>query len=157
MNDDEEDYDYEEDDYDMVPFEEENYYRNQQETRKEYQTRRMVGETIGGVLNAVTEYAKTLEHEKTNRKNVERKRKTALTVIRSERQVMLEYLKSRFGERSELYNKWFQLIETAMQLKNEEILRIALESIQSIYQDSPGNGIDEFKQQFDSMSEVIRI
>jgi hypothetical protein len=157
MNEDEEDYDYEEDDYDMVPFEEENYYRNQQETRKEYQTRRMVGETIGGVLNAVTEYPKTLEHEKTNRKNVERKRKTALTVIRSERQVMLEYLKSRFGERSELYNKWFQLIETAMQLKNEEILRIALESIQSIYQDSPGNGIDEFKQQFDSMSEVIRI
>jgi len=155
MNDDE-DY-YEDENYDMVPYEEEDYYRNQQEARKEYQTRRMVGETIGGVLNAVTEYAKTLEHEKTNRKNVERKQKTALTVIRSERQVMLEYLKSRFGERNELYNKWFQLIETAMQLNNEEILRIALESIQSIYQDSPGNGIDDFKQQFDSMNEVIRI
>jgi len=153
MNDD--DYDY--DDYDMVPYEEEDNYRNRQEAKKEYHTRRMVGETISGVLSAVTEYAKTLEHEKTNRKNVERKRKTALTVIRSERQVMLEFLKSRFGERSELYNRWFQLIETAMQLNNEEILRIALESIQSIYQDSPGNGIDDFKQQFDSMNEVIRI
>jgi len=151
-----EDY-YEDEDYDMVPYEEEDCYRNHQEARKEYQARRMVGETIGGVLNAVTEYAKTLEHEKTNRKNVERKRKTALTVIRSERQIMLEYLKFRFGERNELYNKWFQLIETAMQLNNEEILRIALESIQSIYQDSPGNGIDDFKQQFDSMNEVIRI
>ena len=149
------DYDY--DDYDMVSYEEDDYFRKQQEAKREYHTRRMVGETIGGVLSAVTEYAKTLEHEKTNRKNVERKRKTALTVIRSERQVMLEYLKSRFGERSELYNRWFQLIETAMQLNNEEILRIALESIQNIYQDSPGSGIDDFKQQFDSMNEVIRI
>jgi len=151
-----EDY-YEDEDYDMVPYEEEDYYRNQRDAEKEYRNRRMLGETIGGVLSAVTEYAKTLEHEKTNRKNVERKQKTALTVIRSERQVMLEYLKSRFGERNELYNKWFQLIETAIQLNNDEILRIALESIQSIYQDSPGNGIDDFKQQFDSMNEVIRI
>ncbi|MCL2759809.1 MAG: hypothetical protein FWD22_06310 [Treponema sp.] len=56
-----------------------------------------------------------------------------------------------------MYDQYFKLIETALQLNNEEILRLALESIQSIYQDSPGNGIDEFKQQFDSMNEVIRI
>ena len=70
---------------------------------------------------------------------------------------MLEYLKRRFGERSALYEQYFKLIDTALQIDNEEILRIALESIQHIYQDSPASGIDDFRQQFDAMSEVIRI
>jgi hypothetical protein len=110
-----------------------------------------------GVLNAVTEYARTLEREKTNRANVERKRKSAMAVIKSERHVMIQYLKRRFGERGALYEQYFKLIDTALQLENEEILRIALERIQNIYQDSPCSGVDEFKQQFDTMSEVIRI
>jgi len=146
-----------EDDYDMVPYEDEDFYRNEQEERQRQQTRRFYGETISGVLNAVTEYARTLEHEKTNRANVERKRKSAIAVIQSERHVMLEYLKRRFGERGSLYDQYFQLIDTAIQVNNEEIIRIALESIQNIYQDSPCSGIDEFKHQFDAMSEVIRI
>jgi len=144
-------------DYDAVPYDEAEYYRNEQEAEQQYQARRFYGETIGGVLNAVTEYARTREHEKTNRANVERKRKSAIMVIRSERQVMLEYLKQRFGERGSLYDQYFKLIDTALEIGNEEILRIALESVQNIYQDSPGAGIDEFKQQFDAMSEVIRI
>jgi len=149
---------YEDDvDYDAVPYNEAEYFREQQEAEKQHQLRRFYGETIGGVLNAVTEYARTLEQEKTNRANVERKRKSAIMVIRSERQVMLEYLKRRFGERGSLYDQYFKLIDTALQIGNDEILRIALESIQNIYQDSPGAGIDEFKQQFSAMSEVIRI
>jgi len=149
---------YEEDvDYDAVPYDEAEYYREQQEAERQYQARRFYGETIGGVLNAVTEYARTLEHEKTNRVDIERKRKSAIAVIRSERHIMLEYLKRRFGERGSLYDQYFKLIDTALQVGNEEILRIALESIHNIYQDNPGAGINEFQQQFNTMSEVIRI
>jgi len=147
--------DEEDDDYDVVSYDEEDYYRNEREAEQQRRVRRIYGETISGVLSAVTEYAKTLEQEKTNRTNVERKRKTAITVIRSERKIMLEYLIQRFGERKGLYEKYFNLIETALQVENEEILRLALESIQSIYQDSPGAGLgDEFRQPF---NEVIRI
>jgi hypothetical protein len=147
------------DDYDVVPYESEEYYEDEREAEQlqQQRNRRFYGETISGVLNVVTEYAKTLEREKTNRANVERKRKSAITVIRSERHVMIEYLKRRFGERGALYDQYFKLIDTALQVENEEILRIALESIQNIYQDSPCAGINEFKQQFDAMSEVIRI
>jgi hypothetical protein len=147
------------DDYDVAPYEGEEYYRDEREAEqiRQQRNRRFYGETISGVLNAVTEYAKTLEHEKTNRANVERKRKSAIMVIRSERHVMIEYLKRRFGERGALYDQYFKLIDTALQVENEDILRIALESIQNIYHDSPCIGIDEFKQQFDTMSEVIRI
>ena len=146
-----------EEDYDVVPYDEDECYQEEQEEERRHRERRLYGETINGVLSAVTEYAKTLEHEKTNRVNIERKRKSAITVIRSQRHVMLEFLKKRFGERGELYEKYFKLIDSALQINNDEILRIALDSIQSIYQDSPGSGIDDFKQQFNAMSEVIRI
>ena len=148
---------HEEEDYDVVPYDGDDHYENERETERRQQARRFYGETIGGVLNAVTEYAKTLEREKTNRANVERKRKSAIMVIRSERHVMVEYLKRRFGERGVLYDQYFRLIDTALQIDNDEILRIALESIQNIYQDSPSAGIDEFRQQFNAMNEVIRI
>jgi len=148
---------HEEEDYEVVPYDGDDHYENERETERRQQARRFYGETIGGVLNAVTEYAKTLEHEKTNRANVERKRKSAIMVIRSERRVMVEYLKRRFGERGALYDQYFRLIDTALQIDNDEILRIALESIQNIYQDSPSAGIDEFRQQFNAMNEVIRI
>ena len=146
-----------EEDYDVVPYEGyDDFHEDLEEDRKQ-RIKRFYGETISGVLNAVTEYAKTLEHEKTNRANVERKRKTAITVIRTERNVMIKYLKERFGERGALYDQYFKLIDTALQVNNEEILRLALESIQNIYQDSPCSGINDFKEQFDSMNEVIRI
>jgi len=146
-----------EEDYDVVPYDEDGYYRNELEVEKQQRERRFYGETISGVLNAVTEYVKTLEREKSNLANIERKRKTAITVLKTEKTIMLEYLNSRFSERKDLFEKYYKLIETALQINNEEIMRIALESIQNIYQDNPCVGIDEFKQQFDSMSEVIRI
>jgi len=147
----------EDDDYEVVPYYGDDHYGSERETERRRQARRFYGETIGGVLNAVAEYAKTLEQEKTNRANVERKRKSAIMVIRSERRVMVEYLKRRFGERGALYDQYFRLIDTALQIDNDEILRIALESVQNIYQDSPAAGIDEFRQQFNTMNEVIRI
>jgi hypothetical protein len=78
-------------------------------------------------------------------------------VIRSERHIIIEYLKQRLGERGTLYEQYFRLIDTALQLENEQILHIALDSIQNIYQNNPSSGIDEFKEQFDSMNEVVRI
>ena len=150
-------YEHDEDDYDVIPYEDDGYYEGEHETERQHRIKRFYGETISGVLQAVTEYARTLEREKTNRANVERKRKSAIAVIRSERHVMIEYLRKRFGERGTLYEQYFKLIDTALQIENDDILRIALESIQNIYQDNPASGIDEFKQQFDTMSEVIRI
>jgi hypothetical protein len=113
--------------------------------------------TLGTTLQALTEYAQTLEHEKSNRSEIERKRAAALSVIRSQRQVMIEYLAGRFGERRELYEQYFKLVDTALELRNEEIIRLALESVLTIYQDNPFSGLDEFRQHFETISGVIRI
>jgi ribosomal protein S15P/S13E len=118
---------------------------------------RFYAESLGGVLQALTEYARTLEHEKSNRADIERKRTSALLVIRSQRRMMIEYLSSRFGERSALFEQYFKLIDTALELQNEEIVRLALESILNIYQDNPGGSLEEFRRQFEAINEVVRI
>jgi hypothetical protein len=114
-------------------------------------------ETLGQVLQALSDYARTLEHEKSNRADIERKRKTVLSVIRSERKMMIEYLNHRFGERETLYEQYFRLVDTALELQNEEIVRLALESILSIYQDNPASGLEGFRQQFEAVSEAVSI
>jgi hypothetical protein len=118
---------------------------------------RSYAETLGHVLQALSEYARTLEHEKSSRADIERKRGTALQVIRTQRRVMIEYLNRRFGERGKLYERYFQLVDTALELQNDEIVRLALESILNVYQDNPVAGIEEFSRQFDAVSEVVRI
>jgi hypothetical protein len=119
--------------------------------------RRYYAETLGQVLQALSEYAKTLEHKKSNRAEIERKRKTALSVIRSERKTLVEYLGHRFGERKALYEQYFRLVDAALELQNEEIVRLALESILNIYQDNPCAGLEAFRQQFETISEAVQI
>jgi hypothetical protein len=114
-------------------------------------------EAAGNALQALTEYARTLEKEKSNRADIERKRETACSLIRSQRHVMIEYLVHRFGERGKLYEKYFQLVDAALERHNEEITRLALESILNIYQDNPIAGIEDFRQHLEAISEVVRI
>jgi ribosomal protein S15P/S13E len=147
-------YDEDEDEYEEFP----HYPDCPQPPHRPYpQSSRFYAESLGGVLQALTEYARTLEHEKSNRADIERKRAAALSVIRSQRRIMIEYLSRRFGERCTLYERYFRLIDTALELQNEEITRLALESILNIYQDNPGGGLEEFRQQFEVMSEAVRI
>jgi hypothetical protein len=131
-------------------------YPHSGDERRRY-SRQYAGETLGTVLQALTEYAKAMEHEKSNRAEIERKRKTALTVIRSERGVMIQYLNHRFGERVALYQRYFQLIDTALEQQQDEVVRMVLENVMNVYQDNPCTGLEEFRQQFQAISEVIHI
>jgi hypothetical protein len=113
--------------------------------------------TISHVVEALADFAKTLEHERTSRSDIERKRKSALQAMRSEKQMILRYLNERFGERGKLYEKYFALISTALEIENAEIVRLALENILSIYQDNPAEGIDSFAQRISDMNAAVRI
>jgi hypothetical protein len=144
----------EEDEYQGFP----DYPEYPQPRRQPFpQSPKFYAESLGGILQTLTEYARTLEQEKSNRADIERKRIAALSVIRSQRRMMIEYLSHRFGERRALYERYFKLIDTALELRNEEITRLALESILNIYQDNPGGGLEEFRHQFEAISGAVRI
>jgi hypothetical protein len=145
-------YDYDEDEYQDCP-ESPEY----QEPYRLPPPARFYAGTLGTVVQALSEYAKTLEHEHSNRSDIERKRAAALSLIRSQRQAMIEYLANRFGERQKLYDQYFKLVDTALELSNDEIIRLALESLLSIYQDNPLAGLDEFQRQFETVSGAVRI
>ena len=119
--------------------------------------RRYYAETVGTVLQALTEYARTLEKEKSGRAEIERRRETALQVIRSQRRMMIEYLNHRFGERGKLYERYFQLVDAALEVRNDEIIRIALDSVLNVYQNNPGDGIEELQHHIENISEAVRI
>ncbi|WP_010253567.1 hypothetical protein [Treponema primitia] len=159
---------YDENDYEELPdYDEEQGYGEDPDdsgypklpepSRRQNYSNRYIGETLGAVMQSLTEYARTLEREKSNRADIERKRKTALSVIRSERGVMLQYLNHRFGERQSLYQQYFQLIDTALEQQQEELVRMVLENILNIYQDNPCSGLEDFRQQFEAISEVVHI
>ena len=145
---------YESDEYEEYP--EYSGYEYPQ-PRQQQNPQRFYTEAAGNALQALTEYARTLEKEKTSRTDIERKRAAVLSVIRSQRHVMIEYLGRRFGERGKLYERYFQLVDTALELQNDEITRLALESILNVYQDNPVSGIDEFRRHMETISEVVRI
>jgi hypothetical protein len=131
---------------------------DEEEEYPEYQPpQRRISPSVGHVVQVLSEYAQTLEREKSNREEIERKRRTALSVIRTEREVLLHYLNHRFGERLALYQQYFTLIDTALERQQEDAVRMALETILNIYQDNPCTGLEEFKQQFEAISEVIHI
>ncbi|ULQ60397.1 hypothetical protein K7I13_03560 [Brucepastera parasyntrophica] len=113
--------------------------------------------TAGAVIHALSEYMRTLEQEKSKRRDIERKRIAALSVIRTEREAMLLYLRHRFGERRILFEEYFRLVDTALQEQNTQAVSMILETIMEIYRDNPGAGIDEFRGRMSEISEVIRI
>jgi hypothetical protein len=143
---------FEDDDYEEMPD-----YPGYPQPRQRQNPQRFYAETAGTVLQALAEYARTLEKEKSSRADIERKRASALSVIRSQRHVMIEYLNHRFGERGKLYERYFRLVDAALELQNDEITRLALESILNVYQDNPVSGLEEFRQHMETISEVVRI
>jgi hypothetical protein len=146
---------FEDDEYDEMP----DYpdYPEYPQPRQRQNPQRFYAAATGNAIQALTEYARTLEKEKSSRTDIERKRTTVLSVIRSQRHVMIEYLNHRFGERGKLYERYFQLVDAALELQNDEITRLALDSILNVYQDNPVAGIEEFRRHMETISEVVRI
>jgi hypothetical protein len=70
---------FEDDDYEEMP----DYPQpGQRQNPKQF-----YAEAAGTVLQALTEYARTLEKEKSSRADIERKRASALSVIHSQRHI----------------------------------------------------------------------
>ena len=100
---------------------------------------------------------KYYQEEKTNREEIKRKRDTALSVIKAEKDVMLGYLKLKFGERSSLYKEYFSLIDTAIKNNDSDTVSKALEGITKTYEANPFLGFEDFKKAARDSNAVIEL
>jgi hypothetical protein len=95
------------------------------------------GDLLGGIIKAITDYASIVEQGKIERQEILAKRDVALEIIQSERAVLTQYLKKRFGEKAALYTGYFNLLTASLENQDTETVRVILENIIEVYKDDP--------------------
>jgi hypothetical protein len=113
--------------------------------------------SVAIVVQAASDYFCTMQKEESNRAEIYRKRDTAIAVIAAEKDMMLEYIKLRFGERSKLYDQYYKLIDDALVSKDTEVVGKALEGIMATYKENPFLGFEDFKKIAQDKSSTIEI
>ena len=92
---------------------------------------------IPSVLGTVTSYIEILDRGAT------------------EREVMVGYLNHRFGERNKLYDGYFRLIDRAMESGNDDVTRLALESLLQVYSSPLVSDSDNFMAQYGKINSAL--
>jgi len=98
------------------------------------------------VLHEYFEYKKTLDEQKTTRKNIKAKRDIAIKSIEAQKEILLDYFNKRFSERKDSLDKFFSLLDSAVKEKNEKQLDVALAGILGILKDNPLGDFQAFKE-----------
>lgn len=98
------------------------------------------------VLREYVSYIKTATEQQTERERIAASRDVAVKRIESEREIILEYFKQRFTERSAALNGLFDILHTAVREKNEHAMDRALSGIVGIVEDSPLKDFETFRK-----------
>ncbi|MGL4986727.1 MAG: hypothetical protein ACRC5H_06265 [Treponemataceae bacterium] len=98
--------------------------------------------SIPSLTSCITSCIQYAQSQQTQRSLIEAKKDEAISMITEKRDVIMHYLNQRFGERKYLYEKYFDLVDKALESGNAEIEKIALQSILSLYASPCYDGID---------------
>ncbi len=96
------------------------------------------------VLNMFNDLAKqymdlerTREIERTKRAEIEKERQKTLAKIQVQKELFLRYIDKSFDERASNFNKFFEVIDSAMSDGNMEKLAMGLNSVMQLARESP--------------------
>lgn len=96
------------------------------------------------VLNMFNDLAKqymdlerTREIERTKRAEIEKERQKTLAKIQVQKELFLKYIDKSFDERASNFNKFFEVIDSAMSDGNMEKLAMGLNSVMQLARESP--------------------
>ncbi len=98
------------------------------------------------VLREYISYRKTVSEQQTERERIAARRDVAVRLIESEKEIIMEYFKQRFAERTTALNGFFDVLHSAVQEKNEHAMDTALSGILGIVKDSPLKDFETFRQ-----------
>ena len=116
------------------------------------------------VLNMFNDLAKqymdlerTREIERTKRAEIEKERQKTLAKIQVQKELFLTYIDKSFDERASNFNKFFEVIDSAMSDGNMEKLAMGLNSVMQLARESPFKAlidINTFSGQLESKEEL---
>lgn len=115
-------------------------------------------ETLNELVSLYKETTIIVETEKTKREKIIAEKEIKIGAIKAQKEFFMEYLHKTFDERSENFDKIFEVIDSALANDNIQELTLGLESLNKLAAESPfkvladintlGNALDQ-KIEFD--------
>ncbi|MCR4952465.1 hypothetical protein SAMN02745152_02090 [Treponema berlinense] len=107
------------------------------------------------VLEGISTCIQILNQGTTERELIRARRDTLCTMLQEKRDLMVEYLTKRYGERNKLYDGYFDLINKALESGNDAVIKLALESLLQVYSSPFASGLDNIMEQYGKMNSVL--
>lgn len=101
--------------------------------------------TIPGVIKSIADCVSYCQKQETIRTEINAKRDVALQLIKSRHESLEHLLNQKFGERERLFDRYFQIAQSALESGNDEILKDVLQSILAVYGSEVTSGSENIK------------
>ena len=105
--------------------------------------------TIPGVIKSIADCVSYCQKQETIRTDINAKRDVAVSMIKARHESLEHLLSQRFTERERLFDRYFQMAQSALESGNDEILKDVLQSILAIYGSEVTSGLENINQLLD--------
>jgi hypothetical protein len=94
-------------------------------------------ECLNEIISAYVEYQKVTQEERTKRRDIEGWEKATIARIQAQRDLLLMYLDRSFDERANNFSALFRVVDQAIDIGDNELLTVTLNTITEIAKSSP--------------------
>ena len=105
--------------------------------------------TIPGVIKSIADCVSYCQKQETIRTDINAKRDVAVSMIKARHESLEHLLSQRFTERDRLFDRYFQMAQSALESGNDEILKDVLQSILAVYGSEVTSGSENINQLLD--------
>lgn len=105
--------------------------------------------TIPGVIKSIADCVSYCQKQETIRADINVKRDVAVSMIKARHESLEHLLNQKFGERERLFDRYFQIAQSALESGNDEILKDVLQSILAVYGSEVTSGTENINQLLD--------
>lgn len=105
--------------------------------------------TIPGVIKSIADCVSYCQKQETIRTEINAKRDVAVSMIKARHESLEHLLSQRFTERDRLFDRYFQMAQSALESGNDEILKDVLQSILAVYGSEVTSGTENINQLLD--------
>lgn len=105
--------------------------------------------SIPSVIKSIAECVSYCQKQETIRADINAKRDVAVSMIKARHESLEHLLSQRFTERDRLFDRYFQIAQSALESGNDEILKDVLQSILAVYGSEVTSGLENINQLLD--------
>ena len=101
------------------------------------------------MIKSIADCVSYCQKQETIRADINVKRDVAVSMIKARHESLEHLLNQKFGERERLFDRYFQIAQSALESGNDEILKDVLQSILAVYGSEVTSGTENINQLLD--------